>query len=57
MLDEDKTAGLYSFNNNNNANFPLYICNIHFELTVLEQQQLTVVALSLPVRTHRKKHF
>ena len=37
MLDEDRTIGLDSFNNNNNANFPLYtylICNIHFELTV-----------------------
>ena len=34
MLDENRTAGLVSFNNNNNANFPLYICNIHFELTV-----------------------
>ena len=34
MLDKDRTAGLYSFNKNNNANFLLYICNIHFELTV-----------------------
>ena len=34
MLDEDRTAGLISFNNNNNANCPLYIFNIHFELTV-----------------------
>ena len=34
MLDEDRTAGLDSFNNNNNANFPLYIFNIHFELAV-----------------------
>ena len=42
MLDEDRTAGLDSFNNINNANFPLYIFNIHFELTVQEQQsQLT----------------
>ena len=34
MVDEDRTAGLDSFNNNNNANFPLYIFNNHFELTV-----------------------
>ena len=34
MLDEDMTAGLDYFNNNNNANFPLYICNNDFELTV-----------------------
>ena len=34
MLDEDKTARLVSLNNNNNANFPLYICNINFELTL-----------------------
>ena len=34
MLDEDRAAGLDSLNNNNNANFPLYIFNIHFELTV-----------------------
>ena len=34
MLAEDRTDGLDSFNNNNNPNFPLYICNIHFELTV-----------------------
>ena len=34
MLDEDRTAGLDSFNNNNNANLPLFIFNIHFELTV-----------------------
>ena len=33
ILDEDRTAWLYSFNNNN-ANFSLYICNIHFELAV-----------------------
>ena len=32
MLDEDRTAGLYSFNNNNNVNFPLYILIIHFKL-------------------------
>ena len=36
MLDEDRAAGLVSFNNNNNANFfhCMYICNINFELTV-----------------------
>ena len=34
MLDEERTAGLDSFNNNNNANFSLYICNIHFELKI-----------------------
>ena len=45
MLDEDRTAGLYSFNNNNNANFSLYICNIHFELTVSEQQQSQLTRL------------
>ena len=39
MLDEDRTAELDSLNNNNNANFPLYIFSIHFELTVKEQQQ------------------
>ena len=34
MLDEDRTARLDSFNKNNNANIPLYIFNIHFELAV-----------------------
>ena len=34
MLDGDRTAGLDSFINNSNANIPLYIFNIHFELTV-----------------------
>ena len=34
MLDEDRTVGLVSFNNNNNANFPLYGKIIHFQLTV-----------------------
>ena len=34
MIDEDRTAGLVSFNNNNNANFSLHIYNIHFELTI-----------------------
>ena len=34
MLDEDITAGQDSFHTNNNANFQLYICYIHFEMTV-----------------------
>ena len=33
-IDEDRTTGLDSFNNNNNANFLLYIFNIHYELTI-----------------------
>ena len=33
MLDEYRTAGLDSFNNNN-ANFPLYIFKVQFELKV-----------------------
>ena len=41
MLDEDRIAGLYSFNNNNNANFPLYICNIHFECNSLGATTIT----------------
>ena len=34
MLDEDMAAGLDSFNNNNNANIPLDIYNIHLELSL-----------------------
>ena len=45
MLDKDRTSGLDTFNNNNNAKFPLYICNNHFELTVQEQQQSLLTRL------------
>ena len=53
MIDEDRTAGLDSFNNNNNANFPLYICNIHFELTVYEQQQSQLTRLKKTKMNHQ----
>ena len=45
MLDKDRTSGLDTFNNNNNAKFPLYICNNHFELTVQEKQQSLLTRL------------
>ena len=57
MLDEDRTAGLDSFNNNNNANFPLNIFNIHFELTVSEQQQSQLTHLRKMKMNHHSPLF